>query len=437
MSSPSTTIGAGTCSVESDEVTGNDVVSPKPDGVDSDETTSPKSDKVTGEETVSAESENVTRDGAASPNSDESVSPMPDEVIQGDIPEDVNEHDTGEETDSANPEEDETCSATLHEVEEEDDVSTMQEEATGDETVSTTLGQVPGDEMVSPMVEEIAGEEALSSSTLFDEVTTDMAGPSRYDEVTIDEACSKIQEKIVGTAIPCPMEAMRNSVCLDSAKNCLVVRPRSGEDQIRFIQKCLPNLEALTAIDIDFRSLAKFHENISQCFPNMSITFSPESSKILSEWSGPESQFDVVLLFYPVTPFDSERTKALLEKCLLRWLKPGGSVFISNSCWDEDTERIDTTVLVLKALDKNYRAYRIKEFISSLGFCVKREFSSEMRLDVSNSDPDVLQLFKSASEAALDATPTDAVLKELLGDVAPDGVARLPFSVMQIQHENA
>ena len=202
------------------------------------------------------------------------------------------------------------------------------------------------------------------------------------------KACSKIQEKIVGNnAIPCPMEAMRNSVCLDSAKNCLVVRPRSGEDQIRFIQKCLPNLEALTAIDIDLRSLANFHENVSACFPDMSLTFSPESSKILSEWSGTESQFDVVLLFYPGTPFDSERTKALLEKSLLRWLKPGGSVFVSNSCWDEDTERIDTTVLVLKALDKNYRAYRIKEFISSLGFCVKREFSSEMRLDVSNMDP--------------------------------------------------
>ena len=136
------------------------------------------------------------------------------------------------------------------------------------------------------------------------------------------------------------MERIKVEVDLESVETCLSIGTGTGEYDVAFIKRCLPNLKQFIAVERNADCAATLRSNVGKSLPHLDMVIHQES---IEEWKGPDCQVDVILVFHVLYDIEREDRIELTEKCFQSWLKPLTGVMVVVHMSDE-AEQVTLTV---------------------------------------------------------------------------------------------
>ena len=225
---------------------------------------------------------------------------------------------------------------------------------------------------------------------------------------------------------------------LELAKICLVVGPGLGLAEQVFIQKCLPNLKSLIVVENNPQYHNTIQDSTMQDFSELMRNAAPDLKIIdrssVQKWSkGPSSRVDVLLMFHII---ENKFGATELNQLCRNWLKQGGSAFLTHSSGDEDKKQFrDTSYLIMKILMGAHTMVNKhpKDWPQFGKIDIKRVYKTELQLDFSNPDPQFVEYIKSLFKLNNKDISKEGGLKKILERVAPDGVARYSWTIVEVK----
>ena len=200
-----------------------------------------------------------------------------------------------------------------------------------------------------------------------------MADVSNYHQV-LAEFIELGDEYGVSRAI---LKDVVGKVDFGRVRRCVALGTGSGQREIDFAQRLMPNLRSFVAVEPDPKSVEVLRANFRKS-PLRDVETSVVESSIQS-WSGVDGRVDAVLLFHVLYYLDAADRKALYENVITHYLNDGGLVAISHRV---DSETSGYSVAIAR-LGKRYVGYdEVAREMAAAGFRALYERDFDIRRDM-------------------------------------------------------
>ena len=145
----------------------------------------------------------------------------------------------------------------------------------------------------------------------------------------------------------------------DQAKSVLCIGPGTGQYDLEFIKRCVPNVRRVVALDIDKWCLDVFRAEAEKLLPGAAVETWDGKSE---EWVNEGGAFDAVLAFHVLYEVQPHSRRLLLRRLFNEWLAPSG-LFIYNIILNE---YVDGGVNIVSAFKEYLGNFRLDNFASDL-----------------------------------------------------------------------
>ena len=109
-------------------------------------------------------------------------------------------------------------------------------------------------------------------------------------------------------------------------RSCVAVGPGSGEHEIEFVRRLLPNLREFIAFEPDDASGKALKANFQKAqLPSVEITI---MEKPVEDWDGVENPVDAILCFNVIFHVEFGARQQLLQKLRAQYLNPDGVIIV-------------------------------------------------------------------------------------------------------------
>ena len=175
-------------------------------------------------------------------------------------------------------------------------------------------------------------------------------------------------------------------------KSCVAFGTSSGDDEIEFARRLLPNLRAFTAVECDPMSVEALQANFQKGQLRGVETSVVETS--LESWTGVGSPVDCVLLFNVLFHVKPKDRRVFFEKLATRYMDAGGIVVAiddesaDSSSWLRLTKRLGYP-------EYTYNLYKdIEEDMLAAGFRLVLTQSIIGKRDLVNPSEDAVKFME-------------------------------------------
>jgi len=178
------------------------------------------------------------------------------------------------------------------------------------------------------------------------------------------------------------LEDMAGKVDFSQVKSCVAFGTGSGEHEIEFVRRLLPNLRSFIAVEPDPESVKTLRANFQNGqLPGVETSIIETS---LESWSGVDNRVDAVLLFNVLNHVHSANRKDLFQKLMKRYLSYGGLIVFCTMCDNIGSITNGFTLLLERLGTPRADYYELEEEILAAGFRILFSKDIEVRQDLSN-----------------------------------------------------
>jgi len=218
------------------------------------------------------------------------------------------------------------------------------------------------------------------------------------------------------------LEDLASKVDLSHVKSCVAFGTSSGEGEMEFARRLLPNLRSFTAVEKDPESIEALRTNFQNGLLPGVETSVVETS--LQSWSGVDNQADVVLLFNVLSPIQPTDRKALFQKLMTQCLNSGGLVIIVNNV----TSVPSGYVLLMNRLGAERVGFdELEEEVLAAGFRVVLKQDFAVTRDLSNPSDDLVKYIEMTTNHKFSEsevrTAIDDIFSQPAMNVSPNRLA--------------
>jgi hypothetical protein len=187
------------------------------------------------------------------------------------------------------------------------------------------------------------------------------------------------------------LRSIEPEVDLQRVHSCVTIGPGAGKYEIEFIERFMPNLRTLTAVEPDSESQVEMKANMERQLPKLETSF---HQMTLDAWKGPGQSVDVVLMFHVLYFVPIAELPEFFKDLYHKWLTPRGFAFVvhesryqSAKCIGEVKRRLNSKY------DEPYDE-DIKRSALEVGFQLEMEPEFHTAIDLSDPDDDLLGFFQ-------------------------------------------
>lgn len=205
---------------------------------------------------------------------------------------------------------------------------------------------------------------------------------------------------------------------LSSVKSCAMLGCGSGQLDLEFVSRYLPNVEKLTAVEPDADQMAAFKTRVAQLLPNVSSDFCQETAQ---GWKGADQPFDAVLLFHCLYYIPQLERSALYKKLFDNFVANGGLVFIVTSpCNSQNLTSLwrlfELLSLPSYGVMEIIGGVQVRDVMTSVGFHECYQLSIEYQLDAEEPNDDLMSVFVFWSRGTLSLEKVREAANEVFGN---------------------
>jgi len=180
--------------------------------------------------------------------------------------------------------------------------------------------------------------------------------------------------------------ALAAEVDFSWVKSCVAFGTGSGDDEIEFSRRLLPNLHAFVAVEFDPESTKALQSNFADGqLPGVETTVVDTS---LESWTGVDDPLDSVLLFNVLFHVKPEERRAFFERLATRYLNAGAVVVIVEN---ESAEASGFMRLMKRLGNPEYRYKDIEQDMLAAGFRLVLTQSIVGKRDLFSPNDDVVK----------------------------------------------
>ena len=185
------------------------------------------------------------------------------------------------------------------------------------------------------------------------------------------------------------LEDVAGKVDFSHVESCVAFGTASGEREIEFARRLLPNLRSFTAVEPDPESVTALRTSVLDGrLPGVETSV---DEALIESWRGVDSRFDAVLLINVLGHVTANDRTALFQKLMTRYLNDAGRVVIC----DNITSVPSGYPQLMKQLGTPLHDYdEIEEEMLAAGFRVVFKQDLEVRRDLSDPSDDIIKFFK-------------------------------------------
>jgi len=203
------------------------------------------------------------------------------------------------------------------------------------------------------------------------------------------------------------LEDVAGKVDFSHVKSCLAFGTGSGEREMEFVRRLLPNLRSLTAVEPDPESVKALRASIQDGqLPDVETSVVETT---VESWSGVDVRVDAVLLFNVMLHVHADDRRALIQKLMARNLNDGGLVVVC----EMNASVPSFCTATLERLGTRFEDYEdVRKDLAAAGFRVVLEQDLEVRHDLSKLGDNAVKFFQLAtgrSESEVRAAIDDAL----------------------------
>ena len=197
-------------------------------------------------------------------------------------------------------------------------------------------------------------------------------------------------------------------VDLSWVKSCVAFGTGSGDDEIEFARRLLPNLQAFIAVEFDPESVKALQTKFQRGqLLGVETTVMKTS---LESWNGVDKPVDCVPLFNVLFHVKPEDRRVLFEKLATRHLSPGGVVVIVEN---ESADASGFMRMMKRLGNPEYRYKDIEADMLAVGFSLVLTRSIAGKRDLFNPSDDVVKYV----ELILNCTVSQEEIRAAIGDI--------------------
>lgn len=211
------------------------------------------------------------------------------------------------------------------------------------------------------------------------------------------------------------LEDLVGKVDFSWVKSCVSFGTGTGEHEIEFVRRFMPNLKTFIAVEPDQESVKTLRRNFQNAqLPDVETTIMETS---IENWNGVDKPFDVALFFNVIFHVESGLRQQLLQRLRTQHLNPGGIVMLI----ENGTPFTSSYIRMMHGLgyvqDNWYKD--IAEEVVACGFRLDFEHDIVSTRDLSNPTEGVLKFIELLFEYAVSTEQIRAVITETYNDPAP------------------
>ena len=205
---------------------------------------------------------------------------------------------------------------------------------------------------------------------------------------------------------------------LFSVKSCAMLGCGSGQLDLEFVSRYLPNVEKLTAVEPDADQMAAFKTRVAQLLPDVITDCCQETAQ---SWKGADQPFDAVLLFHCLYYIPQLERPALFKKLFDNVVANGGLVFIVTSPCN-----LENTTSLWRLFERlslpSYSAFevidgvQVRDMMTSVGFHECYQLPIEYQLDAEEPNDDLMSVFVFWSRGMLSLENVREAANEVFGN---------------------
>ena len=199
------------------------------------------------------------------------------------------------------------------------------------------------------------------------------------------------------------LEDVVGKVDFGRVRRCVALGTGSGQREINFARRLMPNLRSFVAVEPDPKSVEELRANFRNGLLGDVETSVVESS--IQSWSGVDGRVDAVLLFHVLYYLDAADRKALYQNVITHYLNDGGLVAITHNV-DSETSGF---LVAMARLGKRRVGYdEIAGEMAAAGFRALYERDFDVRSDMfSPAVVNFVRLLSGRSESEVRAVIDD------------------------------
>jgi len=206
------------------------------------------------------------------------------------------------------------------------------------------------------------------------------------------------------------LEDVAGKVDFSHVKSCVAFGTGSGEREIEFARRLLPNLRSFVAVEPDPESVRALRASIQDGqLPDVETSVVETT---VESWSGVDVRVDAVLLFNVMLHVHADDRRALIQKMMAGCLNDGGLVAIC----DLNTAVPSFHTVLSQRLGKSLKDYNdTVKYMVAAGLRVVCEQDLEVYRDLSNPSDNIVKLVEhvnGCSESEARATIEDVFSRQ-------------------------
>jgi len=117
----------------------------------------------------------------------------------------------------------------------------------------------------------------------------------------------------------------KSELNFDSVKSCLTFGPGEGQRDLQFIEKCVPNIKKIIAVEPDHESAKHLRARLEKSLPGVDTQVIETT---IQSWKGLDDPVDLVLMIHVLYYLSANERKELLKKLREQWLTAEGRIVV-------------------------------------------------------------------------------------------------------------
>ena len=212
------------------------------------------------------------------------------------------------------------------------------------------------------------------------------------------------------------LDNLAGKVDFSWVRSCVAFGTGSGEHEIEFIRRFMPNLRAFIAIEPDHESVKALRENFrSDPLPGVETTVVEMTAQ---DWNGADEPVDAALSFNTIFHVESAGRQQLLQKLRTQYLTHNGVVVIIENASPITFGYIRLMHRLGYPQDNWY--HDIEKEVLAAGFRLESIYDIVSTRDLSNPSESVVKYIELLFDNKFSRELVHAVIAEIYNDPTPD-----------------
>lgn len=213
-------------------------------------------------------------------------------------------------------------------------------------------------------------------------------------------------------------DEIRSKRLVDGARSCAIVGCGNGEMELAFIERCMPALETLTAVEPDAESVVELRSRIARHLPNVRSTVFED---VAQSWAtGTDQVFDVVVMFHVVSDIPEPERRVLFDRLFESVVRPDGLLVITTRTGRPDGSQ-SAESRIMEAL--NRRPYvdskwydEARLLLESVGFAACYERRYGLNVNVESLDDAYFGFYARECDEPTSLKEVEQIVRKVIGD---------------------